>query len=86
MVADLGDGSLERLRAPHALLTCLDAIARQNGGTPINVESVDYARYQGAPALIVRFDADGTRWAWATGPDCGAPGRGANMLRSLPVR
>jgi len=70
---------LERLSAPEALLACLEAISRQNGQGPIQVQTVDYARYQGAPALVVRFSTNGTDMAWAVGPDCGLAG-GANRL------
>jgi hypothetical protein len=83
--ADLDNDPLRRLRPSDALLACLDAIARERGGNPITVETVDYARFQGAPALIVRFVADGVTWAWATGPDCGAPGRGTDSLGTLRV-
>ncbi len=83
MVADLDP--LQRLRPPEALLACLEAIARERGGSPIIVQTVDYARFQGAPALIVRFVADGVTWAWATGPECGTPGRGADSLETLRV-
>jgi hypothetical protein len=83
--ADLENDPLGRLRPPEALLACLEAIARERGGNPIIVETVDYARFEGAPALIVRFVADGVTWAWATGPECGAPDRGADSLGTLRV-
>jgi hypothetical protein len=70
---------LQRLWVRAALLACLEAISQQNGQGPIKVQNVDYARYQGAPALVVRFIANGTSVVWAVGPDCGAAG-GANRL------
>ncbi|GLY08557.1 MULTISPECIES: hypothetical protein [Actinoplanes] len=68
------------------LLDCLAAIARENGGAPLDVQSVDYARYQGAPATIVRFSAANGTWVWAVGPRCGTPDGGADALEQLPVR
>ena len=50
------------------------------------MESVDYARFDGAPALIVRFTAANGRWAWASGPACGTPAAGAATLGKVPVR
>ena len=78
-------GPLRRLRLREALVACLEAIAQERGGTPIAVETVDYARYQGAPALIVRFVADGATWAVAAGPECGTPERRASLLETLRV-
>ena len=71
---------LARLFAPEALLACIEAIARENGGELISVPSVDYAAFNGEPALIVRFTAANGGWAWAVGPDCGADGMGASTL------
>jgi hypothetical protein len=83
--AGMDTGTLRRLRVREALVACLEAIAQERGGTPITVETVDYARYQGAPALIVRFVADGVTWAVAAGPECGTPERGASLLETLRV-
>ncbi len=83
--SDFGLDPLARLRIPEALVACLEAIAQQRGGTPIAVETVDYARFQGAPALVVRFVADGATWAWAVGPECGAPDRGPSPLATRQV-
>lgn len=62
----------------NTLAACLRAIADEHGrGTP-RFEVVDYARFEGQPALIVVFaDIDGHRWAWAVGPECGQPQAGA---------
>jgi hypothetical protein len=76
---------LARLRASSALQDCLAAIAVANGSGALTVESVDYARYAEKPALIVVFTADNGRFAWASGPDCGAPGLGADRLDVVPV-
>jgi negative regulator of sigma E activity len=80
------DARLARLRAPDALLDCLDAIAQANSGGPLTVLSVDYARFTGKPALVVRFTAANGEWAWASGVDCGLPGGDADTLGSVPVR
>jgi hypothetical protein len=67
------DPALQRLVPRPALIACLTAISAEHG-TPLDAEVVDYARYEGAPALIVRFTAPDGEWAWVSGPDCGAPG------------
>ncbi|XVU25478.1 hypothetical protein ACQPZJ_51340 [Actinoplanes sp. CA-054009] len=77
---------LSRLVPLAALQECLDAIQRENAGGPIDVESVDYARFNGSPALIVRFTAGNGLWAWASGPACGTPAGDADTLDKLPVR
>lgn len=78
--------ALARLDDPTALAVCLDAITRENAGGPITVEFVDYARFEGRPALIVRFSAtNGTR-VWVAGPDCGTPATDPDTVRKLPVR
>jgi len=84
-VADDSAGALVRLRAPDALLSCLNAIATANGAGTITVQTVDYARFRGGPALVVRFSAANGNWAWASGPGCGAPGVDAATLASVPV-
>lgn len=71
--------ALQRLQDPGALAVCLQAVAEQNGG-PIDVRSVDYARFQGAPAVIVQFVFEGKERGWAVGPECGSPGAGAARL------
>ena len=38
------------------------------------------------PAVVVRFTAGGQSWAWASGPDCGTPGRGADRLYRVQGR
>jgi hypothetical protein len=82
---DSASAPLARLRAPDALLGCLNAIAVTNGAGIITVQTVDYARFRGRPALVVRFSAANGNWAWASGPGCGAPGADAATLASVPV-
>jgi hypothetical protein len=91
--ADSGDPApgldavgLARLRDPAALLDCLSAIAQENGAGALAAASVDYARFEGQPAVIVRFTADNGEWAWASGADCGLPSGDADTLGKVPVR
>ncbi|MEV7621605.1 hypothetical protein [Actinoplanes sp. NPDC089786] len=79
------DPGLSRLGSSDALRACLEAIANQNGAGRITVQSIDYARFNAAPALIVRFTAEGVTQSWATGPDCGASGRGAQVRKAVQV-
>ncbi|MFE9689806.1 hypothetical protein [Micromonospora sp. NPDC005806] len=70
---------LDRLTRPEALDSCLGAISAEHGPGEITVDLVDYATFQGRPALVVTFvDAGGLRWAWVSGPECGVPGSGAD--------
>ncbi|MBG0560587.1 hypothetical protein [Actinoplanes aureus] len=81
-----GKSALSPLFASNVLLDCLDMIARENAGGPLSVALVDYARFEGAPALIVQFTAANGGWTWAVGPDCGTRGAGAAALHKVPVR
>jgi hypothetical protein len=77
---------LDRLRVQAALRACIDAIAAQHGAGEITPQVIDFARFRGAPALIVEFTiADGGSWVWASGPACGTPGVGADKLASVKV-
>ncbi len=70
---------LERLTRPDALDACLTAVDAEHGSGPITVDLIDYASFQGQPALVMTFvDPTGARWAWASGPECGVPGSGAD--------
>jgi hypothetical protein len=71
---------LSRLLDPAQLRTCLDAIAEVEGGHAV---SVDYARYRGAPALIVTL-AGGRVIGVAARPSCGLPGAGAAVIDTAP--
>jgi hypothetical protein len=66
---------LSRLTVPAELAACLDSIAAEHGVPITTTTTVDYARYEGKPALMVFFvDASGQEWAWVAGPDCGPGG------------
>ncbi|GIE32068.1 hypothetical protein Ait01nite_051130 [Actinoplanes italicus] len=77
--------SLDRLSSPDALAECLGEISRENGGV-LSFELVDYARFNGSPAVIVRFSAANGTWVWAVGPECGTSGAGADLVEQVPVR
>ncbi|WP_433653366.1 hypothetical protein ACQP2C_15415 [Micromonospora zamorensis] len=83
-----GDGltQLARLTDEAALATCLADVAAEHGNAPLTVEVLDYARFQGEQALVIRFtDATGARWAWVSGPECGVPGSGSDSRYSARV-
>jgi hypothetical protein len=72
-------GGLGRLTDRAALTACLDAVAGEHAGGPVTVELLDYAAFDGNPALVILFtDGSSARWAWVTGPECGVPGSGAD--------
>jgi hypothetical protein len=83
---DLSASRLARLNMPDAVAACIQEITRANGGMVISVDFMDYARFNGSPALIVRFSATNGSWVWAVGPECGTPGAGADELERVPVR
>ena len=66
--------ALQRLSVREALIACIHAIAAEHGAGPVDVDSADFARFEGSPALVVHFTASDGSWAWVSGPDCGAPG------------
>jgi hypothetical protein len=84
--APLPPGSpLVRLEDATALQACLDAIAQADASAGFSVESVDYASYEGLPAVVVRFTAADGSWVWASGAGCGTPGVGAGKLAAVKV-
>jgi hypothetical protein len=80
-----GRDPLGRLRDPVALQECFDAIAAKNADGPIYPQTVDFARFNGLPAVVVRFSSASASWVWAVGPSCGTGGN-ANTLGTAPVR
>jgi hypothetical protein len=79
-------GPLARLAPGPGLRDCLNAIQQANARGAISVQSVDYAKFDGSAALIVRFTAKNGGWVWASGPACGTPGTGPATLARVPVR
>jgi hypothetical protein len=74
---------LARLSSAVARQACLDAIQQVHGGVP-NV--VEFARYTGKPALIVRLEGstsgNGKPLVVVVGPDCGLRAGDADELHS----
>jgi hypothetical protein len=71
---------LSRLERSDTLNGCLSTIMTRYGGRPT---LVDYARYQGSPALVVVLSTGGTRRIVVAGPQCGAPGAGPDERYTL---
>ncbi|MEU0547152.1 hypothetical protein [Micromonospora sp. NPDC005979] len=81
-----GSNQLARLSTEAALTGCLASVAAEHGSGPLVVEMIDYARFQGEQALVIRFtDATGSRWAWVSGAECGVPGSGSDSRYSARV-
>jgi hypothetical protein len=75
----MSDPRLHRLDDRTALATCLDAVAVAHGQGPVAVNVVDYASFEGKPALVITFaDPSGAHWVWVAGAACGLPGSGAD--------
>jgi hypothetical protein len=77
---------LRRLAEPSALAACVSAITREYGG---QVTLVDFARFQGSPALVVlltgAFHTPGRQWVVVVGPRCGQGGAIADEVYNTPV-
>ncbi|MGW4464456.1 hypothetical protein [Micromonospora sp. NPDC004704] len=85
-----GDGpqaaGLARLADRDALTACLEAIALAHGRGPITFNLVDYAAFEGTPALVLGLtDGTGARWAWVSGADCGQGGSGPDTRYQAQV-
>jgi hypothetical protein len=76
---------LEPLVLRDALLACLAAITTEHGAGTITPDSVDYASFEGTPALVVRFTASDGTWSWVSGPECGTPGAAADTRYQVRV-
>jgi hypothetical protein len=71
---------LARLLDPTALAECLDVIRVINPGVAL---TVDYARFNGEPALVVFVREASRSVAVVVGPDCGRAG--ADQKASTPI-
>lgn len=79
VAADSVPEQLRRLTSVSALIACLTAIGEAHPDPAVYIDLVDYASFDGSPALVVVFaDNTGARWVWAAGPGCGLPGVGAD--------
>lgn len=77
---------LLRLAERAALSACLAAVTGEHGRGQVTVQVVDYASFEGRPALVIVFaDGMGARWVWVSGPDCGLPGSGADTRHRARV-
>jgi hypothetical protein len=78
---------LRPLLQPEARDRCLKAILKEYGGT---ATLMDYARYQGSPALVVVLDGAhgvaGRRWVVVVGPKCGTGGAIADERYSAQIK
>jgi hypothetical protein len=61
---------LRRLTDPIALSACLTAIKGAYGQPTAAVRLVDFARFEGSPAVVVLLPDS----VWVSGPDCGLTG------------
>jgi hypothetical protein len=77
---DAPAGTLDRLANPDALRACLAAIDRVHAGTP---SLVDFAEFQGTPALVVVVQQPNRVIAVVVGPACGQGS--ANELYSATI-
>jgi hypothetical protein len=76
---------LQPLLVRDALLACIAAITAQHGAGPIAPDVVDFASFEGDPALVVRFSAADGDWSWVSGPKCGTPGADADTRYQVRV-
>jgi hypothetical protein len=78
---------LRPLLQPEARDRCLKAVLKEYGGT---ATLMDYARYQGSPALVVMLDGahgvPGRRWVVVVGPKCGTGGAIADERYSAQIK
>ena len=82
---DASADPFDRLRVQAALRACIDAITTRHGAGDIVPQSIDFARYEGLPAVVVQFTAADGAWVWASGPACGTRGVGADTRASVKV-
>ena len=64
-------GALARLTTPAGLADCLRAVTGSHPGVPV---VLDYARFEGQPALIIVIRQSSSLTIIATGPECGTSG------------
>jgi hypothetical protein len=68
---------LARLTSPTDRAACLAAITGAYGGVPT---LLDYARYQGKPALVVVLSGSAKTTIVVAGPSCGLTGKGSDTV------
>jgi hypothetical protein len=63
------------LRDRRWLIPCLDAVAAEHGKGPLSFDLVDFAAFEGSPAVVIRvIDQQDAKWVWVVGPECGSGG------------
>jgi hypothetical protein len=83
---DTAPPMLQRLTEPSALRACLEAIASEHGAAAVAIRLIDYASFEGGPSMLVLFtDTADQEVVWMAGPQCGAPGMGADTRYRAPV-
>lgn len=79
--------ALRQLAQPGARDSCVKAILKEYGGA---ATLLDYAQYQGSPALVVVIDGahgvPGRKWVVVVGPKCGTGGAIADERYSAQLR
>jgi hypothetical protein len=79
--------ALRPLAQPDARDSCVKAILKEYGGA---ATLLDYAQYQGSPALVVVIDGahgvPGRKWVVVVGPKCGTGGAIADERYSAQLR
>lgn len=67
--------------------TCLSAVQEGYEQGVTTVDGVDYAHFEGAPALVIWVTTDtGESWVTVAGPQCGSPGAAADERHRTAVR
>ena len=78
--------ALARLAGPAALADCVAAVTAEHGNGVLGVDLVDFAAFEGEPALVLSFsDSFGASWIWVSGTGCGTPAAGADTRYSAQV-
>ncbi|ROO52522.1 hypothetical protein EDC02_7453 [Micromonospora sp. Llam0] len=78
--------ALARLADPAALADCVAAVTAEHGNGGLGVDLVDFAAFEGEPALVLSFsDSFGASWIWVSGTGCGTPVAGADTRYSAQV-
>lgn len=78
--------ALARLADPAALADCVAAVTAEHGNGVLGVDLVDFAAFEGEPALVLSFsDSFGASWIWVSGTGCGTPVAGADTRYSAQV-
>jgi hypothetical protein len=65
---------------PQARADCLAAVVAAFAPATATVQTIDFARFDGQPALVMWvMTGSGTSWVWVSGPACGLPAAGPDL-------